>query len=116
MCRSHCLQGVEGIKGHAWPNRCYHWSGWWAWKSCCKSCSVPGDQVMINLHRFQCQYAKAMGLEVLAIDTSKEKHDLCMNELGAASFIDFATTKDIVADVKTKTGGLGPHAVIVVAG
>jgi len=57
-----------------------------------------------------------MGLEVLAIDTSKEKRDLCINKLGAASFIDFATTKDILADVKAATGGLGPHAVIVVAG
>lgn len=57
-----------------------------------------------------------MGLEVLAIDTSEEKRDLCINKLGAARFIDFAATKDIVADIKAATGGLGPHAVIVVAG
>jgi len=71
---------------------------------------------MVNLHRFQCQYAKAMGFEVLAIDTGKEKRDLCIDKLGAATFIDFTTTKDLVADVKAATGGLGPHAVIVVAG
>lgn len=64
----------------------------------------------------QCQYAKAMGLEVLAIDTGEEKRDMCINKLGAANFIDFATTKDIVADVQAATAGLGPHAVIVVAG
>lgn len=75
-----------------------------------------GSRVMVNLHRFQCQYAKAMGLEVLAIDTGKEKRDLCIDKLGAATFIDFVTTKDLVADVKAATGGLGPHAVIVVAG
>jgi len=70
---------------------------------------------MTNL-RFQCQYAKAMGLEVLAIDSSKEKRDLCVNELAVASFIDFAATKDLVADVKAAAGGLGPHAAIIVAG
>lgn len=57
-----------------------------------------------------------MGLEVLAIDTSEEKRDMCINKLGATSFIDFMKTKDIVADVKAATGGLGPHAVVVVAG
>lgn len=57
-----------------------------------------------------------MGLEIVAIDTSKEKNDLCVNKLGAGTFIDFANTKDLVAAVKDATGGLGPHAVIVVAG
>lgn len=57
-----------------------------------------------------------MGLEVLAIDTGKEKKDMCINKLGASGFVDFATSKDIVADVKAATGGLGPQAVIVVAG
>ena len=57
-----------------------------------------------------------MGLEVLAIDTGKEKKDMCINKLGAANFVDFATSKDLVADVKAATGGLGPHAVIIVAG
>ena len=57
-----------------------------------------------------------MGLEVLAIDGGNEKRDLCLNKLGAAAFIDFETSKDLISDVKAATGGLGPHAVIVVAG
>lgn len=57
-----------------------------------------------------------MGLEVLAIDSGNEKRDLCLNKLGATAFIDFKTSKDLISDVKAATGGLGPHAVIVVAG
>ena len=57
-----------------------------------------------------------MGLEVLAIDSGNEKRDLCLNKLGATAFIDFKTSKDLISDVKAATGGLGPHAVIIVAG
>ena len=57
-----------------------------------------------------------MGLEVLAIDTGAEKEAMCLNQLGATTFIDFMKTKDIVASVREATGGLGPHGVIVVAG
>ncbi|RPB27124.1 NAD(P)-binding protein [Terfezia boudieri ATCC MYA-4762] len=95
-------------------------AGLTVYKALKQSRVIPGQTVAITgagggLGSLACQYAKAMGLEVLAIDTSEEKRDLCINKLGATSFIDFATTKDIVADVKAATGGLGPHAVIVVA-
>jgi len=85
-----------------------------------ESKAVPGEIVAIpgaggGLGSLACQYAKAMGLEVLAIDSGEEKRDLCLNKLGAAAFIDFATSKDIVADIKAASGGLGPHAVIVTA-
>ncbi|KAF8456211.1 hypothetical protein BGX38DRAFT_1248841 [Terfezia claveryi] len=95
-------------------------AGLTVYKALKQSRAIPGQTVAITgagggLGSLACQYAKAMGLEVLAIDTSEEKRDLCINKLGAASFIDFATTQDIVADVKAATGGLGPHAVIVVA-
>ena len=66
----------------------------------------------------QCQYAKAMGLQVIAIDHGTEKREMCLKELGASSFIDFMTpeTGDLVSSVKAATPeGLGPHAVIVVA-
>lgn len=33
--------------------------------------------------------------------------------LGAEVYIDVATSKDLVADIKKATGGLGPHAAIV---
>jgi propanol-preferring alcohol dehydrogenase len=57
------------------------------------------------------QYARAKGLLVLAIDTGKDKKDLC-NRLGADSWIDFRESKDIVDDVKKVTNG-GAHAAII---
>jgi len=61
------------------------------------------------------QYAKAMGLHTIAIDGGAEKGEFCKS-LGAAAYVDFTTTKDLVAEVKAATpGGLGPHAVILLA-
>lgn len=57
-----------------------------------------------------------MGLRVIAIDSGDEKRKMCLEQLGAAEFVDFATSKDVVADVKQATeDGLGPHAVLLVA-
>ncbi len=56
-----------------------------------------------------------MGLEVIAIDGGDEKREMT-KKLGAGSFVDFMTSKNVVADVKAATAdGLGPHAVILVA-
>ena len=61
------------------------------------------------------QYAKAMGLEVIAIDGGDEKKKMTA-ELGATSYVDFMTSKNLVSDVKAATeDGLGPHAVLLVA-
>lgn len=61
------------------------------------------------------QYAKAMGLHTIAIDSGDDKRDLC-KKMGSEHFIDFATSSDIIKDVKAATkDGLGPHAVILVA-
>lgn len=61
-----------------------------------------------------CQYAKAMGLHVIAIDSGNEKREMC-KKLGATSFVDFADG-NVVSDVKAATeDGLGPHAVLLVA-
>jgi threonine dehydrogenase-like Zn-dependent dehydrogenase len=61
------------------------------------------------------QYAKAMGLQVIAIDTGEDKEKMC-KELGASSFIDFGNSSDLVKDVQAATeDGLGPHAVLLVA-
>lgn len=61
------------------------------------------------------QYANAMGLHAIAIDGGEEKGKNC-RELGAQAYVDFTTTKDLVADVKAATpDGLGPHAVILLA-
>lgn len=44
------------------------------------------------------QYAKAMGMRVIAVDGGDAKRDLC-KKLGAEHFIDFTTCKDISAEV-----------------
>lgn len=80
----------------------------------------PGETVAIvgaggGLGSLATQYAKAMGLQVIAIDTGDDKKKMC-SELGAQTFVDFSTSKDIVAEVKGATeDGTGPHAVILVA-
>jgi len=61
------------------------------------------------------QYAVAMGLRVIAIDTGDVKRDLVMS-LGAEKWIDFKQTTDLAKDVKEATGGLGVHAAIIASG
>merc|ERR1712130_233713 len=57
-----------------------------------------------------------MGLRVIAIDTGDEKKKMCLEQLGASAFVDFATSKNVVKEVQEATqDGLGPHAVILVA-
>lgn len=78
----------------------------------------PGEWIAITgagggLGSLAIQYAKAMGLRVIGIDTGDAKAELC-KELGAEAFVDFLKTKDIVKDVQAITKG-GPHAVIHVA-
>jgi len=80
----------------------------------------PGQSVAIvgaggGLGSLACQYAKAMGLEVIAIDGGAEKKAMT-EKLGAKTFVDFMSSKNLVGDVKAATeDGLGPHAVILVA-
>lgn len=63
-----------------------------------------------------CQYAKAMGLQVIGIDGGDEKKEMVTQTLGAQHFVDFMTSKDLVQDVKNCTeDGQGPHAVLLVA-
>lgn len=80
----------------------------------------PGQYVAVvgaggGLGSMACQYAKAMGLNTIAIDGGDEKRDMCM-KLGASAFVDFTKSKDIVADVKAATpDGLGPHVALLLA-
>jgi len=68
-----------------------------------------------GLGSLACQYAKAMGLKIIAIDGGDEKRKMT-KELGADQFVDFFTSKNVVSDVKAATeDGLGPHAVLLVA-
>lgn len=62
-----------------------------------------------------CQYAKAMGLRIIAIDAGDEKEKMT-RELGAAAFCDFGKSQDLVKDVQAATEDrMGPHAVLLVA-
>lgn len=80
----------------------------------------PGQTVAIvgaggGLGSLACQYAKAMGLQVIGIDTGDEKAAMA-KKLGAHTFVDFAKSSNVVKDVQAATeDGLGPHAVILVA-
>ena len=80
----------------------------------------PGQWVAIvgaggGLGSLACQYAQAMGCRVIGIDIGNEKKKM-VTELGAEAFVDFASSKNLVADVQKATpDGLGPHAVILVA-
>jgi len=78
----------------------------------------PGEWVVIpgaggGLGHLAIQYATAMGLRVVAVDTGKEKEELC-KKLGAEAFIDFKTSTDVINAVKDITNG-GAQAAIVVA-
>ena len=81
----------------------------------------PGQTVAIvgaggGLGSLACQYAKAMGLRIIAIDAGDEKKKMTTQELGAESFVDFASSPNVVEDVQAATkDGLGPHAVLLVA-
>ncbi|OJJ47852.1 hypothetical protein ASPZODRAFT_131445 [Penicilliopsis zonata CBS 506.65] len=59
------------------------------------------------------QYAKALGLRVLAIDAGESKGELC-KQLGAEVFLDFTQVKDMTAEVVSITGG-GAHGILVVS-
>ncbi|KAL3961180.1 hypothetical protein ACCO45_002703 [Purpureocillium lilacinum] len=80
----------------------------------------PGQYLVVvgaggGLGSLAIQYARAMGIEVIAIDGGDEKKDLCL-KLGASTYVDFLTSKNLVADVKAATAdGLGPHATLILA-
>ena len=57
-----------------------------------------------------------MGLHVIAIDSGDEKKKMCLEQLGATAFVDFATSKNVIKEVQQATeDGQGPRAVILVA-
>lgn len=75
---------------------------------CCRLLSLL---MCDSLGHFGIQYAKAMGMRVIAIDGGEAKRELCM-KLGAEAFIDFTTATDIPAEVMKLTS-YGAHGVIV---
>ncbi|KAG8796408.1 alcohol dehydrogenase [Serendipita sp. 411] len=87
------------------------------WKAIKQSNTNPGDYILISgagggLGHLALQYAAAIGLRPIAVDTGEEKRKLCMS-LGAETFIDFRQSKDLKADIRAASGGLGPHAAVI---
>ncbi|KAG5652129.1 hypothetical protein H0H81_006205 [Sphagnurus paluster] len=79
-----------------------------------------GDWVAISgagggLGHLAVQYAVAMGLRVVAIDTGEAKKELCL-KLGAEKWVDFRESTDLTKDVQAATDGLGPQGAIVATG
>lgn len=78
-----------------------------------------GDWIVLpgaggGLGHMAVQYAVAMGLRVVAVDTGAEKQEL-VTRLGAEKWVDFRETKDLVKDIIAATDGLGAHAAVVTA-
>ncbi|KAE8338032.1 hypothetical protein BDV24DRAFT_153909 [Aspergillus arachidicola] len=88
----------------------------------CKRSAVKSGQWLVlpgaggGLGHLAIQYARAMGMRVLAIDGGDEKRDLC-EKLGAEAYIDFQKFK-VPADLQDEVIRItkhGAHGVIVTA-
>lgn len=106
----------DGVKDEeAGPIMC---GGVTAYVACKRSAVRPGQWIVLpgaggGLGHFAIQYAKAMGMRIIAVDGGAEKEKLCRG-LGAEEFIDFTTCKDIPAEVMRITK-YGAHGVLVTA-
>ncbi|WAO97179.1 PKS-ER domain-containing protein [Fusarium falciforme] len=95
-------------------------TGLMVYKGLKESGARPGQYVAIvgagsGLGCFALQYAKAMGIHSIAVDTGSGKSQTC-TDLGAATFIDFEKSSDIGRDIRAAVpDGLGPHAIILLA-
>ncbi|KAE9548419.1 hypothetical protein FO519_008371 [Halicephalobus sp. NKZ332] len=77
----------------------------------------PGQFVVITgaaggLGSFGLQFARAMGMRVIAVDLGEEKRQHCL-DLGAEYFVDAART-DLIEKIVSLTNG-GPHGVVNIA-
>ena len=89
-----------------------------AYTACKRSAVRPGQWIVIigaggGLGHFAVQYAKAMGMRVIAVDGGDDKKALT-EEIGAEKYVDFTKVKDIPAEVKQITK-YGAHGSIVIA-
>lgn len=64
-----------------------------------------------------CQYAKAMGLKVCAVDFGGDKQDYALNELKCEAYVDIKdkSSEEVVAAVKKACDGIGPHGSVILA-
>ncbi|KAF2015631.1 alcohol dehydrogenase [Aaosphaeria arxii CBS 175.79] len=106
----------DGVKDEeAGPIMC---GGVTAYVACKRSAVKPGQWIVLpgaggGLGHLAVQYAKAMGMRVIAVDGGDAKRDLCL-KLGAEKFVDFTTVKDVQAEIM-KITTYGAHGVVVTA-
>jgi len=80
----------------------------------------PGQYIVITgaaggLGHVAVQYAKAMGMIVIAVDGGESKMQF-LKRLGADHVIDFKVTKDVSAEIKRITANTeGPHGALMLA-
>ncbi|KAK6429601.1 hypothetical protein LTR95_014251 [Oleoguttula sp. CCFEE 5521] len=89
-----------------------------AYTACKRSAVRPGQWLVIpgaggGLGHLAVQYAKAMGMRVIAIDGGDAKKKLC-KDLGAEEFLDFTQVKDLAGEVM-KITKYGSHGVVITA-
>ncbi|GAB7324998.1 hypothetical protein MBLNU13_g08799t1 [Cladosporium sp. NU13] len=89
-----------------------------AYTACKRSAVKPGQWLVVSgagggLGHLGLQYAKAMGMRVIAIDGGEEKAKLC-KDLGAEEYLDFTNVKDMAGEI-TRITKYGAHGVIVFA-
>ncbi|GAA6026975.1 hypothetical protein JCM8097_006009 [Rhodosporidiobolus ruineniae] len=90
------------------------------WKAIKQSNTKPGDYVVISgagggLGHLAVQYANAIGLRVVGIDTGADKQKL-LQSYGVDIFVDFrehSAPGALIQEVKRVCGGVGPHAAII---
>merc|ERR1711982_314390 len=82
----------------------------------------PGNWVAIlgacgGLGHVGCQYAKAMGLKVCAVDFGADKGEYALKTLGCDGFVDVQgkSQDQIVAAVKEACDGVGAHGSVILA-
>jgi len=78
----------------------------------------PGQWIAISgasggLGHVAMQYAKLMGMKILAVEFGQNKVDYCIQH-GANAAVDVSKPDDLVQRIKDITGG-GPHGVLVLA-
>lgn len=89
-----------------------------AYTACKRSAVRPGQWIVLpgaggGLGHLAVQYAKAMGMRVIAVDAGEQKGKLC-RDLGAEEYLDFTQIADLAAEVLRITKH-GAHGVVVTA-
>ena len=88
---------VDGhIRGRGWAGSCKETSER-NWRIGQRRGDAETDQTQLGV-----QYAKAMGVRVIAVDAGDEKGKLC-KELGAEEYLDFTKVKDLEEEVRQIT-------------